>query len=649
MLLCLLLVLTAVVFSPSFSNAFLNFDDPLNITHNDAIQSLTWQTFTGYWTTPLVGMYSPLVYLSYAIDFKIGGLDATVYHATNLVLHLLSVVLVWFIVMALTGNLVSTVVVTALFAVHPAQVAAVVPLSVRSSLLYASFYLAAYLSYLSYVRTQNRMRLGVSFALFLCAAFSKSAAVVFPVLLILTDHYYQRLNLRSLVVEKVPFLLASLVFGIVGLSVRNDVTIMGGLLHYSAIERICLAAYGLLFYVYTTGAPVALSAFYSYPPTVDGRLPLVVYLAPIVLLALAVAGVRLRHSRRLIVFGGLFFVIHILLVLKLVPLGLEFAADRYLYVPAIGLFIVVAELCRLAPEGIRKAGVGVLGVAVVLCAFASYARCADWKDNESFYRRILERDSSNAVAHNNLGRVLAAEHRTAEAIPHFVEAIRLEPSLVLPHLNLGEALSAEGRGAEAISEYQEVLRLDPANAKAHGEIGREFARRGRVSDAIAHLAESVRLDPAVAETRTNLGVALASQRRVDEAITQYRAAIAIDPQRPEAHSNLGVALAGQGRTSEAIEQFTAAIRVNPGYADAHRNLGLLLAGQGRADDAIRELQEALRSNPRLGDVHFNVAVLLADKGMFREAVEHLDAALALQPADQAARRLRDALVKRPGK
>jgi tetratricopeptide (TPR) repeat protein len=634
-----------VVFSPSFSNAFLNFDDPANITHNDAIRAIDWQALRTYFTTPLIGMYSPLVYLSYAIDFRIGGLDVTVYHATNLLLHLLSVVLVWFIVRALSGHLATTAVVTALFAVHPVQVAAVVPLSIRSSLLYASFYLAAYLAYLSYIHTRSRLRLGLSLALFLLSLLSKSAAVVFPFLLILTDHYYRRLSVRTLVIEKVPFLLASLVFGIVGLSVRNDIAMMGGMLHYSILERVCLAAYGLVFYGFTLAAPFALSAFYSYPARIAGYLPLRVYLAPVALLAVVWMASRVKTERRLLAFGSLFFVIHILLVLKVVPLGLEFAADRYLYVASIGLFIVAAELCRRAPATIRKAGLVGLGATVALCSIASYGRSADWKDNVTFYTRILARDPGNAAAHNNLGRVLAADGKVAEAVPHFVEAVRLEPAWVLPHVNLGEALAAEGRSADAVGEFTEALRLDPSNAKAHGELGMALAQQGRAKEAIDHLAEAVRLDPAVVETRNNLGAALAGQGRLEEATAQYRAALALDPGSPEAHNNLGAALASQGRADEAIEQFSAALRANGGFVDARRNLGLAFATEGRDDDAIREFREALRIDPRLADVQFNLAVLLANAGNRAEAVEHLEMALKIQPADQAAQRLLDALSK----
>ena len=646
--LALVLLLAAAVFSPSFSNAFLNFDDPANITQNALIRQFDWHSLKAWFTTPLMGMYTPLVYVSYAADYQAGGLDVTAYHATNLTIHLLNVTLVWLIARALTGNFSVSAVVAAIFAVHPANVAAVVPLSVRSSLLYSCFYLAAYLAYLSYVRLGAWWRLGLTFVLFSLAALSKSAAVVFPVALVLTDYRFKRVMTRRAVVEKVPFFLAALAFGVVGLLVREDIAAMGQALSYSMPERAFIGLYGLVFYAAKIVAPLGLSAFYTYPERSGGILPIYIYLAPLAVAAAVWMVVKAGASRRVLVFGCLFFLVHISLVLKFLPLGVEFAADRYLYLPAIGLFLVVAELWQRSSGWVRQAGLVCVTACVAVFAVASYARCADWKDSETFYTRILEREPKNVFARNNLGRVLAASNRRSEALVQYREAVRLAPTYVLPRLNLAEALAAEGLRDEALQEYQRVLRLDPQNAKACAGVGLALAQAGRSADAIAYLRESVRLDPEAADARTNLGAALAAQGRLPEAIDQYRQALTLNP-GSEAHNNLGAAYAAEGRLDAAAAEFEGALTVAPGLADAHRNLALVRARQNREDDAIREFLEALRLNDNLVDVHFNVAVLLLKKGRRDDARRHLEAVVARSPGDDAARRMLESLVQQNGR
>src|SRR5512135_1470040 len=182
----LILAVTAATYSTSFANGFLNWDDPANVTQNTLIRAITWQNFAAYFTTPLLGMYTPLVYLSFALDYLAGGLNPFAYHLTNIGLHLVNVGLVFAAVLGLSRSRVAAAVAAALFALHPMNVAAVTPVSVRSSLLYSCFYLAAWLAYIRHVRRGGRLWVWVSFSLFVLSALSKSAAVVFPLLMIVT-------------------------------------------------------------------------------------------------------------------------------------------------------------------------------------------------------------------------------------------------------------------------------------------------------------------------------------------------------------------------------------------------------------------------------------------------------------------------------
>jgi tetratricopeptide (TPR) repeat protein len=600
------LLLTALVHAPAFGNPFLFFDDPQNVLENPPIRALTADNVKIYFTTPLLGMYSPLVYLSYAIDYRIGAFDTTAYHATNLTLHLLNVVLVGAVARRLSGHAVTGVLVALLFGVHPLNLAGVTPLSVRSSLLYSVFYLAAYLAYLAYTRRQQPRWLAAALGCFVLAGLSKSAAIVFPALLLLTDFYLGRRVTRGVWLEKLPFFLISLVFGALAVAFRSD---MGGTPVFSLDERIWLALYSLAYYVVKLIVPIGLSPFHPYPARVDGRLPLMVYAAPLALAAAVAIAWWWKSQRRLLAFGGAFFLLNIVLVLKIVPLGVEFMADRYVYLPSVGFLLVAVELCRAgAPAFPRRAVVALAAVALWFSA-ASYMRATDWRDRLTFETRVLERYPDDPDALAGLGIALADQGRLEEAVVQFSRAVVLDPGNADTHVNLGAALQKLGRfedamragreatrlrpqqaGArtnlaaalealgrldEAAVEYAEVVRLTPTSGEAHANLGRILlALKGRTSDAVAELREALRLGAAPGSTRYLLGSALAELERLPEAVAEYEAALKDESmaRSPELHNDLGVVLGRLGRVDAAVAEFKEALRLDPTFEAAKANL-----------------------------------------------------------------------------
>lgn len=451
--LTLVLALAAGVYSSSFSNNLLNWDDAVNVTGNAAIRGFTWTNLRAWFTQPLLGVYSPIVYLSYAVDYRIGELSPATYHATNLALHLAGVVLTFAIVRRLTNRRWAAILVAALFAVHPANVAAVTPISVRSSLLYACFYLSAYLSYLS-------SRSYLSFLFFFLSSLSKPAAVVFPVLMLLTDYYRNRPLTWPAWREKIPFVVVSVAIGTMALVFRTDMA-TGSPLQTSLLERLALAAYQLGFYVVKAVAPIGLSAYYPYPERTAGALPLGVWLAPLMVLLVAALVSRVRFERRLLSFGLLFFVLHLALVLKLVPLGAEFTADRYLYVPLVGLAVLLAGLAgRLSPRA-QRAAVAAALVVIATWSVVSYRRNADWRDDMTFYTRIIDRFPGAAVAHANRAAARLQVNDVEGAGRDSTEAIRLDSTNVQGYFNRATAEVFQGRLRDALQDATRAITLDP--------------------------------------------------------------------------------------------------------------------------------------------------------------------------------------------
>jgi Flp pilus assembly protein TadD len=601
-----ILALTAVVHARAFGNPFLFFDDPQNVLDNPPIRALTPEHLRTFFTTPLLGMYSPLVYLSFALDYAIGGFDTTAYHATNLALHLLDVCLVAVIVRRLTNHATGAALVALLFGVHPVNVAGVAPISVRSSLLYSAFYLAAYLAYLVYARRAQRRWLAITLICFILSGLSKSSAVVFPAILVLTDWYLGRRLTPRVWIEKLPFLLIAMVFAALTLAFRSDV---GVVQDFSPVERVTLALYSLASYAFALVVPIGLSPFHPYPQRVNGQLPLTVYIGAAATIAFVVSAWLWRSQRRLLAFGGLFFFINVVLVLKLVPLGVEFMADRYVYLPSIGLLLVIVELGRAPGPTARRVALAAFAGLAVWFSTLAYSRTADWRDRLTFETRVLQRYPDDPDALAGLGVALARAGRLDEAVASFSRAaaidpnnadtrvnlcaalqrlgrfdeavregraaVRLRPQQADAHTNLAAALEALGRSEESASEYAEAVRLTPASAEAHANLGRALlAVKGRSADAVTHLREALRLGAPPGPTHYLLGNALAELDRLPDAVAEYRSALADErmARSPELHNDFGVALVRFGQVDAAIAQFREALRLDPTFEAAAANL-----------------------------------------------------------------------------
>ena len=600
-----ILALTGLVHAREFGNPFLFFDDPQNVLDNPPIRALTLEHLKIYFSTPLLGMYSPLVYLSFALDYAIGGFDTTAYHATNLALHLINVGLVAVIIRRLTSHATNGALVALLFGVHPLNVAAVAPISVRSSLLYSAFYLAAYLAYLVYARRGDWRWLSMTLVCFILSGLSKSAAVVFPAILVLTDVYLGRRLTPRVWLEKLPFALVAVVFAGLTLAFRSDIAVTQD---FSPIERAALALYSLAYYAFAVVVPIALSPFHPYPPRVDGQLPVMIYVSALACIGVISTAWLWKSQRRLITFGGLFFLINIVLVLKLVPIGVEFIADRYVYVPSIGLLLVIVELACARPAW-RRMGIVAIAALAVWFSTIAYARTVDWRDRQAFETRVLQRYPDDPDALAGLGIALAGQGRLDEAVTYFTraasidpnnadtrvnlcaalqklgrfedavreghEAVRLRPQQADAHTNLAAALEALGRSEESASEYAEVVRLTPASGEAHANLGRVLlSLDGRSADAVTHLREAIRRGATPGSTHYLLWNALSNLDRLLEAIAEYQTALADDgmARSPELHNDFGVALVRLGRVDAAVAQFKEALRLDPAFDAAAANL-----------------------------------------------------------------------------
>ena len=629
LLICLFLAaVTLVVFWQVRHHDFVNFDDNEYVYENPHVQqglapeSVAW-AFAGRH----VGHWHPLTSLTHLLDVTLFGLNPGGHHLTNLLLHVANTVLLFLALRRMTRCPWRSGLVALLFAVHPLHVEPVAWVSSRKDVLSTLFLMLALLAYARYVEKPGAARYVLVFVFLAFGLMSKVMLVTLPFALLLLDYwplgrvdlavaqYGKRVGLWKLVREKLPLLAPVGVSSLITYYSAASYGLVGSREVYPFHVRAAnaVAAYGQ--YIVRTLWPRRLAAFYPHP---GDAVPVWQVAGAALLLACVSAVVFWQIRRRpYLVVGWLWYLGTLLPVIGLVQ-SLHFAtADKYTYVPLVGLFIMAAwgapsvganwrfqrpALCLLAA-----------GAVVMLTACASL-QLRHWRNSETLARHTVNVTENNANMHNNLGLALVKQGRLDEAAIQFSQAIRISDYYVKAHYNLGVTLAKQGKLDEAIVQYREAIRIDPDDAAAHYNLGNALERQGKLDDAIARYSAAVRIDPGYADAHYNLGNALERQGKLDDAIAQYYATIRADSGYTDAHNNLGIALARQGKLDEALVHFSEAVRLNPGSAEAHTNRGVVMTRQGKFDEAIEEYSKALRIDPTHPTARRNLERLRARKG-----------------------------------
>ena len=541
-----IVVLTLVVYARTLGNGFIDFDDPENVIDNFSIRDLTLANIGHYFSTPLQFMYTPLVTLSYAVDYQLWGLDPAGYHATNLALHLVNVVLVELVVWELTRRAFVSLAVSAAFALHPMNVDGIAWVATRSNLLATAFSLGAILVYLRYLRTPRGWHLPVSVLLFGLATLAKSAAVVLPLTLMLIDWYRGRSYLHERrpvwrpLLEKVPYLVVALAMGIVALSFRIDTVNPFG---YTVLDRFFLICSALVTYLAQLVAPVDLAFARAYPGKSGDALPWYLYLAPVVLAVVGALLWRLRGSSRLVLFGAGFFLVNVVLS-QFVLLIDNYAASRYVYLPYVGLFLVLADLAerglrRADPGWLRPAVVSTVAVALVGFAVATVVRAGVWRDTVSVMTDSIEKEPGVAFVHNSRGIALYKAGDHPAALADLNRTIEIDPTFTLSLYYRGLIRHANGEHAAALADFDQVVAAYPGFAAGYDE-------RGRTRQAMKDHAG---------------------------ALADFTAAIQLDPYRVYAYHNRALVHIELGSLEAAVADFTEALRIDPGFGEGYLNRG----------------------------------------------------------------------------
>lgn len=657
---CALLIVSVVlVFGQTAQFEFVNFDDGIYVYNNPHVAQGLCGESIGWACTSLTGSnWHPLTWMSHMLDVQIyGQKNAGGHHATNVALHAAVVVSLFLVLWRMTGSLWPSALVAMVFAVHPLRAESVAWVSERKDLLSGLFFMLTLAAYLGYVRhpfSWRRYLLVV--AVFALGLTAKPMLVTLPCVLLLLDYWplgrmpfspgadaeqaeswggsctatpEQQYNCRPnecsggasrrllrLAVEKIP--LFALVAGscvITSVAQQSAMVALDALPLSTRIGNAlvsCVAYLGQFFY------PVGLAAFYPMP--LGGHSLWKIVSAAAVLIVISAAVFLCRRNRPYLLVGWLWYLGMLVPVIGLVQVGSQSMADRYTYLPQIGLTVAIVWGVAGAARGwtFRRWAYAAASVALAaVLTTAAWGQVSTWRDSETLWNHALACTERNVVAHNNLAIVLANRNQLEVAAEHCRKAVDIMPRQPMFRENLGGVLDAEGKTAEADAEFRKV-------------------KEGPILAAIEHYRTALKIpasSESVASTHNNLGNALAALHRIDEAAAEYRNALKVKPAFMEAHNNLGNVLAAAGRGDDAIAEYRRALEIDPNYVEARSNLGAALAGRGRLDEAIAEFQKILELEPDNAVAHNNLGIALHQQGKTAAAVVHWREAVRLDPTN----------------
>lgn len=538
--LAIALVVSLVVMVPNIFNDWVNWDDQAFVLNNSSVRELSFDLVKEVFTSiDQNGGYTPLVLLSWSLDYSIAEYDASVFHSTNVLIHLANVGLVFWFIWLVSKQLGVSAVTAILFGIHPTQLEPVAWITSRKDLLYAFFYLAGLISYLKYLNhgKKNLRLLLLCFFLFVGSLFSKGMAVSFPLLLIVVDVFKGRIFQLKSMVEKLPFLAMSLVFGLVAVAGQNQAGAVDDIQNISFFKSFFVACYGLAVYVFKALIPVHLSAYHPYPFSPLEEMPWFIYASVIPALLFAAVTLIAIKKKPKVAFGLLFFLGAVAMVLQLFPVGVAIVAERFTYVANVGLFFLIAIGAMQFSKWLGLSNKQfVFGTAIYIgvLALITFNRTQVWKNSEALWTDVIRKYPSDFLAYNNRAGYYASINEHQLAIVDFGVALDLQPGAVQVLKDRGYLFLQTGDFQSALSDFNEVVSIFPEDADAY----------------------------------TNRGLALLNIQRFDGALRDFNRSLELEAENPLAYFNRGLVYALIGNDDLAISDFDKCLSLNPEYEPA---------------------------------------------------------------------------------
>lgn len=515
-LILLVLLLTFFAYRGALSGEFTNWDDNGYVVENPRVRDFSWRGISRHFHTIEQSLYHPLTMLSYSTEYRLFGLDTFYYHLTNLLLHLANTALVYFLVLLILGGRLPAFLGALIFGLHPVHVEPVAWISGRKELLCAFFYLAGMIAY-------HKKKPWLVWPAFVLALLSKPIAITFPFVLLLQDYLAERRGWKRAILEKAPFLIVSILFAAVAFTAQKSAGSIGEQRLQDPFQILVMPFWNLGEYILRAFCPANLSAFYSYPEPASAR-----FLFSLGLLALCTCAILLYGRKiRPVVFGTLFFLVLLFPVLKIVPIGAAAAADRYMYLPLLGVIFVILK----AAEGFPRISLVLLVAWSAWLGVLAEKQTEIWQNSRVLWESVIEEDPDNIIANNSLAYYLVGKGELEEAAVHFRQVLRVAPWYAKTRMNLGSCLSSLGRYREAEAEYLMIIQKVEAD------------------------------DWILSHTHYNFGLLCSKRDRIREAVRHWKKTLAYKPDFMQAHHSLALAYTRLGETGKAGRHHAEAERL----------------------------------------------------------------------------------------
>jgi tetratricopeptide (TPR) repeat protein len=668
---CLLFLSTFALFSPAINHGFVDYDDPGYVTHNLHIQhGFTWPTVRWAFTTGYAANWHPLTWLSHTLDWKLFGDDARGHHADAIFWHSLSAMMAFLLFRRLTGSMWTSAFAAALFAWHPLRVESVAWVSERKDVLSIFFGLLTLWAYAGYAQARQA---GRKFSFYYLIAFfslaigllCKPTLVTIPCLMLVLDYWPLRRNGSSiafLILEKIPFFLLAAISSIVTYHVQKA----GGAVVATIpiTYRLANASVSVIRYLYKFLWPFNLAVCYPYPKAWP---PILV--AGCVAIILGITGIAIwqRHRRPWILVGWLWYLGTLVPVVGIVQVGLQSIADRYTYLPLLGIELALLWTLRQIRSPSFQLKLAVAGLVLIACVLRTLNQLSDWRTPRDLYAHALAVTSDNYMAECYLGSVDFGENRFQPARDHFERSIAYKPDYTAAQYRLGLVLDKLGDHQAALAQFHKTLQLDPDDPRALYSLGTDLLDRKQPAAALVDLnralndkddftnsdnyiaigmayvqlqqpqeainafEHAIELNPGNTQAHYDYGNLLKSLNRDDDALAQYQEVIRIDPNFEEAYYSAGDLLRKTSHLFDAAIMYTHAIELNNQEAGAFYGLGSVTQDLGHNDAAASYYQQAIRIRPDFGDAQYNLGVLLFNANHPDAALPHLEAAVRAEP------------------
>ena len=646
---------------------FAGYDDELYVTQNQYVQKgISLEGVKWAFTTFHSANWHPLTWLSHMVDCDLYGLNPSGHHWTNVEFHIANTILLFFIFFRITGTIWRSAFAAALFALHPLHAESVAWVAERKDVLSAFFALLSIVAYYGYIKKSSLGYYLLAIVLLSLSLMAKPMMVTLPFVLLLLDFWpLKRFQLQGdvylnpekskkgtinrnyrIILEKIPFLFPVAISCIITFFAQKSQGAVKALWALPMKYRIENAIVSYVKYVLKAIWPHKLAVFYPHP---GNTLPSWQIAGGAFLIVAACYGaIRMAKEYPYILVGLFWYLGTLVPVIGLVQVGNQGMADRYTYIPLIGIFIIlswgVPDLFNRSR--IQKILLGIsAGITLVALSWNTFSQLNFWKNDVTLFEHAISVTDNNYQAENNLGTAYSRIDLD-KAMFHYKAALKINPGYATTLYNLGTIFEKKGRKDDAIRYYLKALKEKPGYFDALNNIGVVFYHQGRYDKAVSYFKRALKTQPDKAGARMNLANILFLQSKPDDAVSQYQRILQTDSENADVHYNLACVLYSQNKINEAVHHYHEALRIDPEYAKAYYNLGNILLRQGKIKEAVLHYAKAIEFKPDYVEAYNHIGVILLKQGKFRKAGVFFSRALQIEPGFSEARAYLDIVKMR---